>query len=156
MKKRTDRLVAIKRMINTYSISSQDELLEKLADLGYKFTQATLSRDLKFLKVGKIANEKGEYIYVLPEMQVLKEDRNVDNKVPISGFRSLEFSNNFAVMRTQPGFASGIALAIDNMNAYEILGTIAGDDTILIIPREDVSKADVRNILTMVIPEIEK
>lgn len=156
MKKRTNRLVAIKRIINAYSVSGQDELLERLSGMGYKFTQATLSRDLKFLKVGKIANENGDYIYVLPEMQIHKEEKKNEAKIPTSGFKSLEFSNNLAVMRTQPGFASGIALAIDNINAYEILGTIAGDDTILIIPREAVSRADITHLLAMVIPDIEK
>ena len=156
MKRRTERLLAIKRIISTFSISSQDELMDKLAELDYSYTQATLSRDLKFLKVGKFADEIKGTRYILPEMQTVKEDSETDKKFPVSGFQTLEFTNNLAVIRTLPGFAGGIASAIDNLKAYEILGTIAGDDTILIIPRENIPQSNIKNLLAMVIPEIEK
>ena len=156
MKKRTERLLTIKRIISTYPISGQDELLEKLNDMGFNYTQATLSRDLKFLKVGKIVDDSKGNIYVLPEMQIIKETSGEDKKFPVSGFLSLEFSGNLAVIKTMPGFAGGIASAVDNLKTYEILGTIAGDDTILIIPRNNVSQADIRSRLALAIPEINK
>ncbi|MBN2520283.1 MAG: hypothetical protein JXB17_07255 [Bacteroidales bacterium] len=154
MKKRTERLLAIKRIISGYSISSQEELLEKLAEMGFNYTQATLSRDLKFLKVGKVVDERRGYIYVLPETRVMKDKVEIGQNFQVRGFISLDFSENLAVIKTLPGFAGSIASAIDNLNAFEILGTIAGDDTILVIPREKVMRTDVKNVLTMVIPEI--
>ena len=156
MKKRTERLLTIKRIISSYRISSQDELLEKLSELGFKYTQATLSRDLKFLKVAKVVDESLGYVYVLPEMRSIREEPKSESNLPINGFISLDFSESLAVIKTLPGFAASIASAIDNIKAYEILGTIAGDDTILIIPREKVLRTDLRNLLAMVIPEIDK
>jgi len=156
MKKRTERLLTIKRIISSYRISSQDELLDKLDELGFKYTQATLSRDLKFLKVAKVVDESLGYVYMLPEMRSIKEEPKSKSDLTINGFISIDFSENLAVIKTLPGFAASIAFAIDNLKAYEILGTIAGDDTILIIPREKVLRTDLRNLLAMVIPEIDK
>ncbi|MFC2138784.1 arginine repressor [Bacteroidota bacterium] len=156
MKKRTERLLTIKRIISSYRISSQEELLDKLEELGFNYTQATLSRDLKFLKVAKVVDETLGYVYVLPEMRSFREEPKSEPNLPINGFLSLDFSDNFAVIKTLPGYAASIAFAIDNLKAYEILGTIAGDDTILIIPREKVLRTDLRNLLAMVIPEIDK
>ncbi len=156
MKKRTERLLAIKRIISSYRISSQEELLEKLSELGFTYTQATLSRDLKFLKVAKVVDESMGYVYILPEMRSAKEEPRTELNLPINGFLSIDFNDNFAVIKTLPGYAASIAFAIDNLKAYEILGTIAGDDTILIIPREKVLRTDLRNLLAMVIPAIDK
>lgn len=155
MKKRTERLLAIKRIINSYKVSSQEELLAKLDELGFKYTQATLSRDLKFLKVAKVVDESLGYVYVLPEMRTPNEAPKTETSLPINGFLGLEFSGNLAVIKTLPGYAASIAFAIDNLKAYEILGTIAGDDTLLIIPREKVLRTDLRGLLAMVIPEID-
>ncbi|MBN2519154.1 MAG: hypothetical protein JXB17_01510 [Bacteroidales bacterium] len=154
MKKRTERLMTIKRIISSYRISSQEELLKKLGELGLNYTQATLSRDLKFLKVMKVVDEQMGYVYILPEMKVAREDLNTDENIPVHGFISLEFSDNLAVIKTLPGYAASIALAIDNLKAYEVLGTIAGDDTILVIPREKILRTDIKNILAMVISDI--
>jgi transcriptional regulator of arginine metabolism len=73
---------------------------------------------------------------------------------PLNGFVSIEFAWHMGVIRTLPGYASSIASAIDNMEAYQIIGTVAGDDTILIIPREGATKEDIINMLTRLIPEI--
>jgi transcriptional regulator of arginine metabolism len=156
MKNKVKRLLEIKKIIGQEKISSQDELLEKLAERGLNYTQATLSRDLKFLKVGKIVDDQKGSVYVLPESHRYGEAAPVSKELPVNGYQSLEFSNNMAVIKTLPGYANGIAYAIDNLKAYEILGTIAGDDTILIIPREEVPRSDLRNILSLIIPEISK
>jgi transcriptional regulator of arginine metabolism len=74
--------------------------------------------------------------------------------LPVTGFLSIEFSGNFAVIKTVPGYASSIASRIDKDDYFEILATIAGDDTILVIPREGVNKNDVLNVLAMIMPEI--
>ena len=71
------------------------------------------------------------------------------------GFRDLRFSGNLAVMRTQPGYASSIAAVIDKSETWEILGTIAGDDTILIVLKEGITKSDLINILISIMPNLE-
>ncbi|MFC2087281.1 arginine repressor [Bacteroidota bacterium] len=154
MRNKTQRLLTIKRIIAEYKISSQEELLDNLKEHGFKYTQATLSRDLKFLRVVKVFDEHSGYIYVLPESRKNVLDAGRISEAPVTGFVSLEFSNNFAVIKTLPGYASSIAYAIDSLSSFEILGTIAGDDTILIIPRDSAARADIRNVLSMVIPDL--
>lgn len=156
MKVRSKRLQEIRRIIRASAINSQDDLLQKLEKRGYQYTQATLSRDLKFLKVGKRPDEKGNAIYFLPDEPRISERENQSDKNFHVEFKSIEFSRNLAVLRTSPGFASGIAYAIDTLDAYEILGTIAGDDTILLITREGVKKSDILSKLSFVIPDIEE
>ena len=138
-------------------IGTQEELLNILSDKGFDLTQATLSRDLKFLKVGKIANPKKGYVYFLPE-STSKSQPNISSgkdNFPVNGFISIKFSNNLGVIRTKAGYASGIASLIDANTPYEVLGTIAGDDTILLIPVESVSQEDVKNAIIMIMPELE-
>ena len=119
-----------------------------LKDNGFSFTQATLSRDLKFLKAGKIADDEKGHIYLLPGNAY--DDQRNDNefKSAVSrNFISIEYSGNMAVIKTLPGFASGIAYRIDRLNAFEIIGTIAGDDTILIIARDGINRQDIHRVL---------
>ena len=154
MKVRSNRLIEIRRIIRTSKINSQDDLLLKLDKKGYHYTQATLSRDLKFLKVGKRPDEKGNFVYFLVDETNGEYSINHEDSFHL-GFRSIEFSKNMAVIRTSPGYASGLAYAIDNLKSFEILGTIAGDDTILIISREGSKKSDIIGKLSLVIPNIE-
>lgn len=152
MGNRTERLLVIKDMISNQKISSQEELLSLLEAKGLNYTQATLSRDLKFLKVNKISDPEKGYIYELPN------HHNNENDLAISfaakGFISIQFSNHLGVIKTIPGYASSLASLIDKSNPFEIIGTIAGDDTILIIPHENVSESDILNALVLIIPEI--
>jgi transcriptional regulator of arginine metabolism len=150
MKDRNERLMTIRRLITELNISSQEELLSLLEDKGFSMTQATLSRDLKYLKVAKMPDNEQGYIYMLTERQLNSPTENED--LPISGFVSIDFAQGMAIMRTLPGHASMLAYSIDNLNSYEIAGTIAGDDTILIIPRDGVSKNDLVNLLRSRMP----
>jgi transcriptional regulator of arginine metabolism len=154
MGNRTERLLAIKDLITSEKISSQEELLRLLQEKGLSYTQATLSRDLKFLKVNKISdNEKG-YIYQLPEQHFPGND--IAESYAAKGFTSIQFANNLGIIKTIPGYASSIASLIDKSNPFEIAGTIAGDDTILIIPHDNVSEKDVINALVLIIPELKE
>lgn len=150
MKNRNDRLMAIRKLLDENSISSQDDLMSMLEDQGFSLTQATLSRDLKYLRVAKMPDKEKGYIYMLTEKQ-LNEPSSQDN-VPVSGFVSMDFAQGMGILKTLPGHAGMIAYAIDNMNSYEIAGTIAGDDTIVIIPRDGVSKLDIINLLKRRMP----
>jgi len=158
MNLKNKRLLAIKKIISSMKIRTQEELLSLLTDKGYQLTQATLSRDLRFLKIGKILDTEKGYIYFLPEAAENSntKDSEISNiRFPLNGFISLKFSNNLGVIRTKAGYASSIASFIDSKAPYEIMGTIAGDDTILIIPIEGIKPKDVKRALIMIIPELE-
>jgi len=157
MSGKTKRLLVIRKIVSTMKISTQEELLNALTDKGFALTQATLSRDLKFLKVGKIADPQKGYVYFLPEGSDASQIKPVSGKdnFPVNGFISLKFSNNLGVIRTKSGYASSIASLIDGNAPFEVLGTIAGDDTILIIPVESATPQDVKNALVMIMPELE-
>lgn len=158
MSDKTKRLLSIKKLISAHKISSQDELLNQLIKSGFELTQATLSRDLKFLKVGKIADPDKGYVYFLPDVNKPKPQKSSDlkdNNFISNGFISLQFSHHLGVIRTKAGYASTFAMLIDSNLPYEIIGTIAGDDTILIVPHEDATREDIKNALVMIIPELD-
>ncbi len=151
MKVKAQRLAAIKNIINSQKVSSQEELLTLLDKDGFLTTQATLSRDLKFLKVAKVPHSDLGYIYELPQSNS-KPVETVQEDFPLSGVETIDFTGNLAVIKTRPGFANSIASVIDSQDPYEILGTIAGDDTILLINREGVSKGHILEVLSLFIP----
>lgn len=153
MSSKAKRLIAIKRIIRSKKIYSQEELLQNLVEEGFTCTQATLSRDLRFLKVGKLPDEHKKSIYALPESSMRSpEDR--DKFIP-GGILSIEFSNNIAVIKTALAYSSVIAASIDQANPYEILGTVAGDDTIIAVMREGISRQDFLNTLSTILPELD-
>ncbi|MBE6288411.1 MAG: arginine repressor [Mediterranea massiliensis] len=156
MKKKNNRLDTIKMIVSSREIGSQEELLQALNEEGYSLTQATLSRDLKQLKVAKAASINGKYLYVLPNDVLYKRhnDHSASEMLMSSGFISLQFSSNLAVIRTRPGYASSMAYDIDNRECPLILGTIAGDDTIMIVLQENASREEVREMLTQMIPNL--
>ncbi len=141
MKTKDRRLEAIKMIISGKEVGSQEEVLRELHNEGFKLTQATLSRDLKQLKVAKAASMNGKYVYVLPnEIMYRRSHKPLSVKEMLNnpGFLSINFSGNLGVIKTRPGYASSIAYNIDNSQVADILGTIAGDDTIIIVLREGV------------------
>ena len=158
MKNRSQRIQLIKTIISEEVISSQDELQIRLQARGCEVTQATLSRDLKSLHVMKANDEKSGYIYRLAGNEltsgqmasaVLQRDYMADGVVGI------EFSGNLGVIKTLPGYANSVAILIDKVNPYEILGTVAGDDTILLIVREGIGRSDVIQVLKTIMPKLE-
>lgn len=144
-------------LISSMELGSQEEVLQALEKEGFRLTQATLSRDLKQLKVAKAASMSGKYVYVLPNDTMYKRvstPHSIMEMLQISGFLSINFSGNIGVIKTRPGYASSIAYNIDSSNSTNIIGTIAGDDTILIVIKEGVNTQDVINELGNVIPNI--
>lgn len=155
--KKSKRLDSIKMIISSKEIGGQEELLQELAAEGYELTQATLSRDLKQMKVAKAANTNGCYVYVLPNDTMYKRtvaSNGTGEMVLQTGFKSIAFTGNMAVIKTKPGYASRLAYDIDNSDISRILGTIAGDDTILLVLREGSVQDDVIESLSAVIPNI--
>ncbi len=153
MSTKVERLQAVKDIIGADRVSNQDELLERLREKGFEVTQATLSRDLKFLKVGKVPDQEKGYVYVLPSTG--QSGTGEGGGFPASGFVSIDFSGNLTVMKTLSGYASSITTIIDGQKCHEIVGTIAGDDTILIILREGVSQEELHSILLKIMPGLQ-
>ena len=151
MKNRNERLMEIRRLIGSRNISSQDELNKLLEKRGYALTQATLSRDLKYLKVAKMPDDQAGYVYILPDREQVVEETELSGQ-GIAGLISLDYAQGMAILRTLPGHASSIAYTLDNLDAYEIAGTIAGDDTILLIPRDGVTRSDLAKLLKIRMP----
>ena len=157
MKVKNSRLEALRLIISSQQLGSQDELLVALQKEGFKLTQATLSRDLKQLKVAKAASMSGNYVYVLPNETMYKRvntPNSIREMMKVPGFVSINYSGNMGVIKTRPGYASSIAWNIDNSDIPEIIGTIAGDDTIFIVIKEGVRHQDVTDALSEVVPNI--
>ena len=118
MKNRKRRVELIVDLIKNNCIGSQEELSKMLSDNGYNVTQATLSRDLKLLKTTKVPTDRGTYMYILPDSNTIKDKLLASGQLNMnsnyqSGFISLEFSGNIAVIKTRNGYASGLAYDID-------------------------------------------
>jgi transcriptional regulator of arginine metabolism len=145
------RLLAIEKIISDGDISSQDELLKKLKGIGISCTQATLSRNLRQLGVLRVPSDKGGYKYSLSESSSLSADSPQNVKV-ISVIKSITDARGLIVLKTIPGHASSTAFTIDNAGRYEIAGTIAGDDTLLIIPRDSITVSQIHSCLEMIFP----
>ncbi len=157
MKNKEKRFAEIKEIIKSSEVRNQEEILSILIERGYKVTQATLSRDLKQLKVAKISNMAGEYVYRLSQQgkhggaDLGKSVAFMTPNVRVS----IQFSGNVAVLHTRAGYASGLAYEIDEKASDVIIGTVAGEDTIIAILKEGVSASDVRHVLSAFIPFLE-
>ena len=126
----------ILEIINNIDIETQEELAEELKRSGYDVTQATVSRDIKILKLVKMQSSSGKYRYVAPS----KEERGLNDKlysILKNAAISAEKVDKFVVLKTLTGTASAVAEAIDNLYTEDVAGTIAGDNTIFILVRTD-------------------
>ena len=157
MKVKNNRLEALRMIISSQQLGSQEELLAALQHEGFKLTQATLSRDLKQLKVAKAATMGGNYVYVLPNETMYKRvstPQQIREMMQVPGFISINFSGNMGVIKTRPGYASSIAWNIDNSNIPQLLGTIAGDDTIFVVVKQGITEREVIDALSEVVPNM--
>ena len=124
---KVNRHAKIVELINKYQIETQDELAEYLNEAGFKVTQATVSRDIRDLKLTKVPAENGRQKYA-----VLQSAQNgMTEKYVRDGFSSMDMAQNILVLKTVSGMAMAVAAALDAMNWNEIVGCIAGDDTIM-------------------------
>lgn len=128
----------ILELIDNFNIETQDDLLNMLKECGFNVTQATVSRDIKDLRLVKTIDNTGKYKYTL--------DANLSNGVAynsLKGFsysiKSIDSSENMVVIKTLSGMAQAVCANIDSMDVYNMLGTIAGDDTIFILMRDQES-----------------
>ncbi|MBQ7951408.1 MAG: arginine repressor [Clostridia bacterium] len=131
-KRRQDDLIAL---IHNEKIRTQEELTEKLSRLGYPVTQATVSRDIKELKIIKTTDENGEICYCMPKVDFTVGATGANLGFFKSLIHSVAVSLNIIVIHTAAGMAQGIAASVDHLGRADILGTIAGDDTIMVVCR---------------------
>ena len=143
---KNERHKIIQEIISKNKISRQEDLLLLLVNRGFDLTQATLSRDLRKLKVGKIHDVHLGSIYFIP---------HDENEQALRGALSVEFSGNLAVIKTEAGYANSVAVRIDNTKITEIIAKLAGNDTIIIVFRDDVSKDNFNDILSKHFPDID-
>lgn len=155
MKNKVQRQLEIRKIIQNGQVHSQEELLASLKSKGYELTQATLSRDLKVLQVAKVPHPSRGYVYTVPDVarETVGSDLSRVNYLA-DGFLDIQFSGNLAVIKTLPAYANSIAAVIDQAKSWEIIGTVAGDDTILIIQREGISKNDLTQALKRIMPKL--
>ena len=127
---KVNRHAKIVELVNKFDIETQEELADRLREEGFQITQATISRDIRDLKLTKVQSETGRQKYV-----VMKATENVlrDKYIRImkDGFVSMDMAMNILVIKTVSGMAMAVGAAIDEMHWKEIVGCIAGDDTIM-------------------------
>ena len=128
------RHAKILELIETYEIETQDELAQKLCEEGFNVTQATVSRDIREMKLTKIATEKGRQKYAVissHDSEVTERMTRVFKEAVVK----MDYAQNILVVKTLGGMGMAVAVALDNMQNAEILGTIAGDDTVFCVVR---------------------
>lgn len=152
---KTKRLLAIERILTSERILSQEALLKKLKGKGIICTQATLSRNLRQLGVIRMPDGSGSYRYALPVVKGTDLQNGIRLN-PVPAIREVVDAKGLLVMKTIPGNANATAYYIDNSGRYEIAGTIAGDDTVLIIPRNGISVNQVHSCLEIIMPGLHK
>jgi transcriptional regulator of arginine metabolism len=156
VKERLARLKAVRKLIKTYRIESQETLLGYLQNEGFVVTQATLSRDLKVLKVGKISDGQNGYVYSLPGDEERQETERAYAHDFLRGYVSIEWSGSLVVIKTYSGHSDAVALAVDNLELDDVLGTIAGrDNTVFVCLRDGITGEDFMSRMKESIPELE-
>ena len=124
----------IKELIQQYDIDTQEELASRLNEAGFKVTQATVSRDIRALKMMKVTGKDGKSRYVILQ-ELPTELGEKYTRVLHDALLTIDQGQNILVIRAVPGMAMGVAAALDALNWEEILGSIAGDDTVMCVAR---------------------
>ena len=124
-----ERHSKIVELIGKYEIETQEELAEHLKQAGYKVTQATVSRDIRELKLTKVQSENGRQRYMVMQNQTAFSDKYI--RILKDGYVSMDMAQNILVIKTVSGMAMSVAAALDEIHFHEIVGCIAGDDTIM-------------------------
>jgi transcriptional regulator of arginine metabolism len=149
------RLKTVRKLIKNNRIESQEDLLGHLQKEGFEVTQATLSRDLKLLKVGKVSDGHSGYVYTLPDEDERRENEQIYIQDILRGYVSIDYSGNIVVIKTFGGHADAVSNALDALNFEEVLGTVAGDNCIFACLKEGITGEQFLSILKARIPEIE-
>lgn len=151
---KNSRQATIKELVKAGMVHSQEELQALLNERGFAATQATLSRDMKALGIVKMHDAEFGYSYRMP-YEPESGKTPVLKSLSSEGILSIEFSTSLAVIRTRPGYANMVGAIIDASHPETVMGTIAGDDTVLVVLRESFSRVEVVASLSAVLPGIE-
>ena len=147
---KSKRQMKIIEIIEKNDIETQEELIMRLREAGYEVTQATISRDIRELKLVKSISEGGIYKYQLP-----KEDRKdaslLYNSAFATSIKSVRYSGNNMVIRTYPGLANAVAAGFDAIDDKNILGCVAGDDTIIAVVSDPEITKDICDYINQII-----
>ncbi len=146
-KNRHEKIIEI---VEKYDVETQDELIEYLRKTGYDVTQATVSRDIRELKLTKVMSEKGSYRYELPKTNESLGSFKFSHALAES-ITSVDYAMHTVVVKTFPGMAQAVAVGIDNLHLPVILGCVAGDDTIIIIARSAEAADDLNSRIKEII-----
>jgi len=143
-KKRQEKLL---ELISAFEIDTQDELIDRLRDHGFEVTQATVSRDIRELNISKMTTGKGTYRYVLPKQSEEHGPSMRFGSTIIGSIVSVDSALNIVVLKTFAGLAQAVAVGIDGMKMEQILGCVAGDDTIMIVARDEKCASEISEYL---------
>jgi len=141
-------MVLIEKLIAENVVTSQEQLLSLMERAGMKCTQATLSRDLRTMGISRGFDDRGGSRYILHNRS--ESARNMTPGHEQDAITGMMWARGVLLIKTQPGFASVVAIKIDQASRFEIAGTVAGDDTIFLIPRDDISNKAVEECLEII------
>ena len=149
---KTQRQAKIMEIISTRDIETQEQLLAALQEAGFYSTQATISRDIKELRVVKELTSFGTYRYTTSAKDGSHTLSARLNTIFRECITNIDYAQNIIVVKTMPGLASAAASAIDGMNMSVVIGTLAGDDTVMIVMRDNNAAAafcgEIKNLLS--------
>lgn len=140
------RHIRIRDIISNFEIETQDQLVDCLKDAGVAVTQATVSRDIKEMHLIKVPLQDGRYKYSLPTVQRYNTEEKLQRMLT-DAFISIDNAGYFIILKTLPGNAHAVGSLIDQLGWEDMLGTICGDDTCLIICRDELKTGDIRERL---------
>ena len=140
------RHIRIRDIIANFEIETQDQLVDSLKNAGVEVTQATVSRDIKELHLIKVPLSDGRYKYSLPQVHGYNTEQKL-HRALTDAFVSIDGAGHFLVLRTLPGNAQAVGSLIDQLGWSEMLGSICGDDTCLIICRDETITSEVKEKL---------
>ncbi len=141
-----NRHEAILSLIQKEKLSTQEELMQRLNTLGYKVTQATVSRDIKALKLVKIPAEAGEYRYAASQSEA-EDFSGKYYSILAHSVTGVDYAGNMVVVKCFAGMAQAACAAVDSLEIENIVGTLAGDDTIFVLCKDEKSASEVKNYL---------
>lgn len=144
---KSQRHTRMLELVSKYEIETQEELMKRLQSEGFKVTQATVSRDLKELKLTKTLTARGTYRYSVNVGRQRAGSGRLNNAMADS-IVQVSYSLNNVVIKTYPGLAQAVASAVDALNMHNILGCVAGDDTIIIVTRSEEDSAEINGKIT--------
>ena len=148
---KSKRQAKIMEIISTTNVETQEQLLQELQAAGFTSTQATISRDIKDLRIVKELTTFGTYRYTTASREVPSTFSGRLNTIFRECVTNFDYAQNIVVIHTLPGLASAAASALDTMNMSVVLGTLAGDDTVMVVMRDSNSAAgfcgEIKNLI---------